>query len=194
MRIKPIDEAEARQYVESERWRSRLAPPNANGCVEWMGTRSSRHYGRVYLPSGWHTATRVHWTAKRGPIPDGGYVCHHCDHRPCVRIEHLFLGSQRDNMRDCAAKGRNWHRGGEENPSARLNEDRVREILHRLAAGEGQNALSREFGVSSSLVNRISLRLNWKNVEPHLTVEQLRPARYAWPESRLGPGWLEEDA
>ncbi len=41
-----------------------------------------------------------------GPIPDGFWVLHHCDNRRCIRPAHLYLGTNADNMRDCAARGR----------------------------------------------------------------------------------------
>ena len=49
---------------------------------------------------------RIAWEAARGPIPEGMVVCHHCDNPPCVNIEHLFLGTQADNLRDMRSKGR----------------------------------------------------------------------------------------
>jgi hypothetical protein len=71
-------------------------------CIPWTGAINNHGYGR----RGRRYAHRMAWEEAHGPIPHGMKVCHHCDTPACVNIEHLFLGTQSDNMRDCAAKGR----------------------------------------------------------------------------------------
>lgn len=51
---------------------------------------------------------RWEWMQAYGPIPEGALILHTCDVRNCINVEHLFLGTQRDNMQDMAAKGRQW--------------------------------------------------------------------------------------
>lgn len=51
-------------------------------------------------------AHRAAWIRAHGPIPKGLVVCHKCDNGLCVNIDHLFLGTMKDNMQDCSRKGR----------------------------------------------------------------------------------------
>jgi hypothetical protein len=81
-------------------------------CLVWTGARS-RGYGHLYVDGAWHPAHRLAWVAEHGPIPSGLFVLHRCDNRPCFNIEHLFLGTQADNLADMDAKGRrvSWNKG-----------------------------------------------------------------------------------
>lgn len=84
-------------------------------CWEWTGYVMPNGYGtfgRGRAIEGKVYAHRFAYEALVGPIPVGQHVCHRCDNRRCVRPDHLFLGTQRDNMRDMVAKGRKrvWNR------------------------------------------------------------------------------------
>lgn len=76
------------------------------GCLEWQRRRDSNGYGRIWSEGHEELAHRVAWKLTNGPIPDGLFVCHKCDNPPCFDPEHLFLGTQTDNVRDAAQKGR----------------------------------------------------------------------------------------
>ncbi len=57
-------------------------------------------------------ASRAAWEMVNGPIPTGMFACHHCDNPPCVRPDHLFLGTPKDNTEDMLRKGRaHWQKG-----------------------------------------------------------------------------------
>ncbi len=59
---------------------------------------------------------RIAWEAHNAePIPDGMVVMHTCDNPSCFNPEHLVLGTQSDNIRDCVAKGRHKHPLGKNN-------------------------------------------------------------------------------
>lgn len=87
-----------------------------SGCWLFAGATDDKGYGLVSSRRGSAPlkAHRVSYEYHHGPIPRGLLVCHKCDTPACVNPEHLFLGTQLDNMRDCSAKGRL-------NPDSRLN-------------------------------------------------------------------------
>ena len=80
-----------------------------DGCWLWTGgVFQANGYGQVSVNRRPDLAHRVAWRLSRGPIPVGKWVLHHCDNHRCVRPDHLFIGDQFANMRDMAAKGRQW--------------------------------------------------------------------------------------
>lgn len=80
--------------------------PTESGCWEWSTGRNSDGYGRVWYKGKITLAHRAAWDGLCGPIPQGLWVLHKCDNPPCVNPDHLFIGDRKDNMRDCASKGR----------------------------------------------------------------------------------------
>jgi len=89
-------------------------------CILWMASRNTSGYGQVRWAGRLWLAHRAAWLARQGPIPPGLYVLHRCDLRPCINPDHLFLGTQKDNMADMAAKmghERRTNDGPERRPS-----------------------------------------------------------------------------
>ena len=77
-------------------------------CWIWTGRFDGVGYGIIQLGRGEKRkgAHRASWELHYGKIPDGLMICHHCDNPSCVRPDHLFLGTQKDNLQDASRKGR----------------------------------------------------------------------------------------
>jgi hypothetical protein len=141
----------------------------SDGCWLWRGAINHNGYGLTSIRGRGLLAHRASWLLHFGSIPTGMFVCHHCDNPPCVRPDHLFLGTAEANNRDKARKGRSPrgdHNGarrmnerlphGERSPHAKLSSAQVDEIRTRYATGEiSQSQLGRTYGVSQGHIWRI---------------------------------------
>ena len=137
-------------------------------CWNWTASRFWHGYGCFGVKEGEKYKTRyahrVAYEEVVGPIPDGLFVLHKCDNRGCVRPDHLFLGTQLDNMRDCSRKGRKpgVPRFGEQNPQSKLTADDVKEI-RRIGKSMSQQKIANMFGVSQTLIGLILRGKSWSH-------------------------------
>lgn len=90
-----------------ERFWLYVSPEPNSGCWLWIGSGDRRGYGSFSYQGRSRSAHRWAYEHYMGPIPDGMMVCHKCDVPACVNPDHLFLGTNSDNMKDCYRKGRN---------------------------------------------------------------------------------------
>lgn len=135
-----------------------------DGCWIWRSYRDPKGYGRFMAKSGSRLAHRRSWEMENGPVPDGMCVCHHCDNPPCVRLDHLFLGTVKDNVDDMMAKGRYVTRKGEKHGMAVLNSENVSAIRGMYASGSAsQRGLAKTFGVAKTTIARVIHRYSWRD-------------------------------
>lgn len=155
---------EARQAAIA-RFSSALVPQG--DCLIYAGTAdwAKGGYARVWFAGRRIMAHRLSWELANGaPVPSHLVVCHACDNPPCVRPEHLWLGSKGENNLDRDRKGRQVALPGSRNGNHKIFEDDVRVIRASRAAGVSAATLAVRFGVSTVTVQRIVARKGWRHV------------------------------
>jgi len=87
----------------------RLAGGGGPICVEWPGCRTSHGYSNPTIYGRKLPAHKWVWEQLVGPVPEGKFVLHKCDNRPCINIRHLYIGDHDENMKDMVRRGRSQH-------------------------------------------------------------------------------------
>ena len=153
-----------RQHLE-ERLFAKLSVKGEDECWEWTANKLGGGYGVFYLQGKTYYVHRLSYLLYRGEIPEGMLVCHTCDNPACANPKHLFLGTIRDNMADKIRKNRqakgvthamfgNGHLMiGENNPTAKLTDDQVRQIFNLKEQRLTQHEIGRRFGIRQATVS-----------------------------------------
>jgi len=147
-------------------------------CWPWTLGKDKDGYGLIRYQNRRMRAHRLAWELTHGPIPKDMHVLHHCDNPPCCNPEHLFLGTELDNRRDCIAKGRSS--SGEKHPAhlhpeyfpygertfgAKLTDAAVRTILSIYEPGRTRiSEIATEYGVTVPAIIQILSGKSWKHI------------------------------
>ena len=138
--------------------------PGPNGCIEWQGALLPDGYGIWRRKGEERLIHRAAWVYAHGPIPNGLLVCHHCDNRRCVNVEHLFLGTHADNQADKVMKGRNQVPIGSAHHRARLNEKIIPVIRQWHQEGVSISEIARRLLVSNDAIRSVLTGKSWRHV------------------------------
>lgn len=150
------------------------------GCWLWTASLRNKGYGafayRLNRRVIQDRAHRFSWLLAFGPVPDGLFVLHRCDTPACVRPDHLFLGTNADNVRDMMAKGRHVvggthsglkskYRSGKNHWNYHTPDDVILAIRARRAAGTPYQRIADEFGLALGYVWRVATRRARRDVD-----------------------------
>lgn len=139
-------------------------------CWQWSGFKTDSEYGQILINRRKYRAHRISWMIHYGPIPQGKCILHRCDVRTCIKPDHLFLGSYKDNNQDMWRKGRGRSTAppskGEDNSQAKLTAGAVRRIRRawRLDKNLTHKKLALKYDVCpGTILNIVNLK-TWKHI------------------------------
>ena len=131
-------------------------------CWEWTASKTYG-YGQFVFNKKHYRAHRFSWGIHFGDIPAGLIVCHKCDNPSCVRPDHLFLGTTKDNVSDKLSKGR--HRFGRsygpKNHAVKVKEIDASKVINLFNSGLRVREIAPMFCVGKSTVSNIIRRQHW---------------------------------
>lgn len=181
--MRRIRSLEERFWEKVDRINGQVHPIHGR-CWQWIGAGSSSpdrygsinrgghgcHYGPMLRAH--HVSLELAGIA----IPDGLNVLHKCDNRLCVRPEHLFVGTEQDNVDDMMAKGRfrapSSAAKGAHNGNAKLSEKDVIAVRGLYASGRAtQRELASMYGVGETQISHIITRRRWSHVADQIGAE-----------------------
>lgn len=135
-----------------------------SSCWEWTAALFRTGYGAININRQAKYAHRVAYELFIGPIPEGLFICHHCDNRKCINPSHLFAGTQADNVEDMYEKGRDNSPKGEGIHTAKLTEEKVKEIRKLREEGLTHPKIAKLFGIAECTSSAVCLNRYWKHV------------------------------
>lgn len=134
-------------------------------CWIWSGGKTTGGYGKFNPThkSGWEKSHRFSWTLHFGEIPEGKVVCHKCNMKLCVRPDHLYVATSRENTLDAMRDG--LCPIGEKHGMAKITEEQVKEIrlLHK-PKEISMGFLAKKYGITKTQISRIINRKTWKHI------------------------------
>lgn len=127
-------------------------------CWLWTASKYPGGYGSFRFCGTTYATHRFLWTFLRCEIPEGLCVLHKCDVRACIKPDHLFLGTKKDNSDDMITKGRDRKLKGENHGMAKLSNIQVEEIRKMYIRGKNgfsQTRIAEIYGVDRTAIGRI---------------------------------------
>lgn len=144
---------------------SKVQPEPNTGCWFWDKSLNPAGYGKIVfngLSGKIWLAHRASYELFKGEIPKGLHVLHKCDQPACVNPDHLWLGTNEENIQDRINKGRSFRSVGELAGMSKLKLFQVLEIREKYKKGNiTQRTLAKEYNVHCSAICNIVTNKAW---------------------------------
>jgi hypothetical protein len=130
---------------------------NKNGCWLWQKAKAGKGYGVISFYQRSYYVHRIAYRLLCGDIPNDKNVLHNCDTPACFNPDHLFLGTQRDNVIDMISKGRNVisPRYGTNNNKCKFTFEIVQLMRKDASIGIPKKIIRQTYGISAPQLYRI---------------------------------------
>ncbi len=146
------------------RFWKKISKDGENGCWKWLNAKDKDGYGKIRVQATDMRAHRLSWIIHRGQIPESSLILHTCDNPECTNPEHLYAGSNTNNMQDREARNRIQHFKGEDCNFSTLTSELIIKIREMRSAGGKQLEIANLFGISRPHVSAICSRKVWKHI------------------------------
>lgn len=131
-------------------------------CWIWTGAKNSKGYGDIMINGKHEKSHRYSYLISKGEIPYNKHVLHHCDNPTCVNPEHLWIGTNHENVLDKISKGRDSNKSGKNNPNVKLNGEKVNKIRKLYKQGEHNMVqIGKIFNVNRNVISRVVNQKYW---------------------------------
>ena len=143
---------------------SKFVIKNYDSCWGWSGCCPTPGYGQFRTNGRLERAHRASWIINFGEIPEGMHVLHKCDNRICSNPDHLFLGTNLDNIKDMVSKNRHptLNKHGELNHKSKLKYEDIYGIRNLISAGLSQLKIARMYNVCQMTICLIANNKIWR--------------------------------
>ena len=148
-----------------ERFHSKYIVNEETGCWEWQDSLHGHGYGTLRVGNKFKRAHRFSYEYYVNEIEKDMIIMHLCDNPKCVNYNHLKVGYQKDNIKDCIEKNRKAR--GNKLPNSKLNDNQIVEIkllLQNPYLGL-QKDLAIKYNVTQTLISRIKKNIAWSHIK-----------------------------
>lgn len=144
-----------------------------HGCWNWTGSKNTAGYGNISIGSRTDgsrrtaKAHRISFHSFNGIDPSGFDVCHKCDNPSCINPNHLFLGTEKDNVADMDAKGRRGYVLPEHNHATKLTRGQVIEAIQLRREGASYYSIAKKYGVYRETMRQAIIGKTWRCLDEY---------------------------
>jgi transposase len=153
----------------NEQYEKHVIKREGDKCWGWKGCTNEFGYGLMRHERKCMRAHRVSWEIHKGKIPNKLHVLHYCNNPICSNPNHLFVGTDQDNVDYCKASGRKWSNPnpnkGEKHHNSKITDEKAKKVKLFLKQGNSPRDVATMLNVKIHTVYSIKYNVSWKHVQ-----------------------------